>query len=465
MKKELIGAVLRAKAPVRLPGADEPRPNAFEVFKKQLENFTNFEKLKQVPKHTDILVVGGGLVGSFVAFWLKKNSPSLSVTVIEKDSSYKTAGTFWSVGGFRQQFSLPENIKMSMFGVEFLKNLKTHLKCQDEEIDVPIFHDGYLFCGSKKNADLLYQTHKIQLSQNAKVELLDKEGLKSKFDWINNEDLELGSFGYNDEGWIDSRKFLLAVRKKSIHLGADYVEGELLKFEEKSTKDLTTGTQFDTALVDTFDGNNHPIKFQTVVNAAGPWAADVARLAGIGTSTDSSSPLSVSLPIEKRKRYVFQFTADEGPLLNVPLTIDPSGVWFRRSKLTNYYLCGRNNTEQNEPTDMNLRNIDYDYFEQNIKPVLIKRCPSFKNLKVVNGWAGYYEYNTLDQNLVIGRHPVHRNIIFTNGSSGHGLQHACAIGNAVQELIFHDQFKAIDLKRFGFERILKDQPLKEIDVV
>lgn len=77
--------------------------------------------------------------------------------------------------------------------------------------------------------------------------------------------------------------------------------------------------------MDTFDGNLHPVKFQTVVNAAGPYAAQLARLMGIGTSEDFSSPLSVGLPVEPRKRYVFQFYAEDGPMLNVPLTIDASG--------------------------------------------------------------------------------------------------------------------------------------------
>jgi len=134
----------------------------------------------------------------------------------------------------------------------------------------------------------------------------------------------LANFGYNNEGWLDSRKLLLAVRKKAIHLGADYVEGEVLKFEEK--KDTFLGLRlYDTALVDTFDGKHHPVKFQTVVNAAGPYAADLARLMGIGSSDDFTSPLSVGLPVEPRKRYVFQFHAENGPLLNVPFTVDHTG--------------------------------------------------------------------------------------------------------------------------------------------
>lgn len=118
-------------------------------------------------------------------------------------------------------------------------------------MDVPIYHDGYLFCGNETNSDLLYNNHKIQLSQKAQVQLLNKEELKTKFKWINVEDLKLASHGYNNEGWLDSRKFLLAVRKKALHIGAEYVEGEVTGFERKlENQGVTTGfVSYDTALV------------------------------------------------------------------------------------------------------------------------------------------------------------------------------------------------------------------------
>jgi FAD-dependent oxidoreductase domain-containing protein 1 len=229
--------------------------------------------------------------------------------------------------------------------------------------------------------------------------------------------------------------------------------------------------------VDTFDGNIVPIRFNTVVNAAGPWAAEVARMAGIGvapSSVDLASPefteaegMSIDLPVEPRKRYIYMFYAENGPIVKVPLTIDPSGVFFKRHGLSNYYVCGRNQTsDAEEPRDMDLSNIDYDYFEEKIRPVLENRVPVFRNnIKVVNAWSGYYEYNTLDSNLIIGRHPILQNFVFANGSSGHGLQHAAAIGNAVTELLLHGEYKTVDLKRFNFERVMSMKPVKEIDVV
>lgn len=218
--------------------------------------------------------------------------------------------------------------------------------------------------------------------------------------------------------------------------------------------------------MDTFDGKLVPIRFNTVINAAGPWAADVARLAGMGHNSEGQVPLSVGLPVEPRKRYIYMFYCESGPILNVPLTIDPSGVFFKRHGLSNYYICGRNQSEAEEPTNMDLNHIDNDYFESKIKPILLKRVPAFRNgIKLVNAWSGYYEYNTLDNNLIIGPHPLLDNFYFANGSSGHGLQHSPAIGLALAELIVYNQYKTLDLKRFGFERVMANKPLKEIDVV
>ena len=118
-------------------------------------------------------------------------------------------------------------------------------------MDVPIHHDGYLFCGTAKNADLLYANHKIQLAQKARVQLLDQDALRSKFRWLNGEDLALASFGYGDEGWLDSRQLLLAVRRKCAHLGAAFVEGEVSAFEAKQDNQglAANFTAYDTALV------------------------------------------------------------------------------------------------------------------------------------------------------------------------------------------------------------------------
>jgi glycine/D-amino acid oxidase-like deaminating enzyme len=91
--------------------------------------------------------------------------------------------------------------------------------------------------------------------------------------------------------------------------------------------------------------------------------------------------------------------------------------------------------------------------------------PAFESVKVVNAWAGYYDYNILDQNAVIGPHPDLLNFYFANGFSGHGAQQGAAAGRAIAELIVHGAFETIDLTRLGYTRITRGEPLLERNVI
>lgn len=82
-----------------------------------------------------------------------------------------------------------------------------------------------------------------------------------------------------------------------------------------------------------------------------------------------------------------------------------------------------------------------------------------------SSWAGYYEYNTFDENGIIGQHPYHNNVYIATGFSGHGIQKAPAVGRAISELIFHEnRYITIDLSKLGFDRFLKSEPIREVNV-
>jgi FAD-dependent oxidoreductase domain-containing protein 1 len=122
------------------------------------------------------------------------------------------------------------------------------------------------------------------------------------------------------------------------------------------------------------------------------------------------------------------------------------------------------NAAQTEEPDTSNLDVDYSYFDNAVWPQLANRVKAFESIKLKGAWAGFYEYNTLDQNPIIGRDPYYGNILWATGFSGHGIQMAPAVGRAVMELLFETNYQTIDLTRFGWSRILRDQPLRELNV-
>ncbi|XP_035727155.1 FAD-dependent oxidoreductase domain-containing protein 1-like [Vespa mandarinia] len=426
------------------------------------------ECLTTVPQRSDIMIIGGGIMGSSIAYWLKKNiSKDFHVVVIEQDPTYCHASTTLSVGGLRQQFSLEENIEMSLFGAEFIRNINNYLGIEGEPpVDIQFHPYGYLMLASELSGETLIENSKIQNILGANNIILSPKQLKERFPWLNTDDISVGCFGLEKEGWFDPWLFLCAFKKKAISLGVEYINAKAIGFEFEKVSiitedDFKSRRNIKKVIIQMPNGNIETIRFAAVVIAAGASSQQIAEKAEIGIG---KGILSVPLPVERRKRYVYCFHCPDGPGLNTPLTIDPTQTYFRRDGLANSYICGRPPQKDKEPKTNDL-DVDHDFFETNIWPILAHRVKSFENLKVKSSWAGYYEYNTFDQNGIIGRHPYYPNLFIATGFSGHGIQQAPAVGRAISELILESRFLTLDLSKLGFERFIKLEVMKESNII
>ena len=378
---------------------------------------------------SDVLIIGGGVMGSSIA-WHLKSDPNFTgrVIVVERDPTYARASSALSASSIRQQFSTPLNIQLSRFGIGFLRRAHETLG-----VDLGLKEPGYLFLASKAGEAVLRANHAVQRGEGCSVELLDPAALAKRFPAMSTAGVALASHGTANEGWFDGPALMQAFRRKARELGADYVADEVVGLAPHAVT-LRSGRR---------------IEARTVVIAAGPWSGEVAALAGI------------ALPVEPRRRSVFVFDVRERlPLL--PLTIDPSGVWFRPEG--RFYLGGTTPADGNDPPGAPLE-VQHQEWDDRVWPVLAGRVPAFAAAKVVQSWAGYYEYNTFDQNGIVGRHLEHESLIFATGFSGHGIQQSPAVGRAVAELIVHGSYRTLDLLPFSYERISARRPIRELNVV
>jgi glycine/D-amino acid oxidase-like deaminating enzyme len=383
-----------------------------------------------------VVVIGGGVMGSALAYWLTRLEPSVSVTVIERDPSYEHASSALSAASIRQQFSTPVNIRVSRASVAFLRNAAVELGVDDEKPDIMLREAGYLYLAAAGGAAELRRAHAVQKACGADVALMDPADLERRFGWLNTSDLSLGSLGLSGEGWFDGYALLMAFARKARRQGARYVNAEVCGF----TVDGTRVTEVIAA-----DGAR--IACTHVVNAAGPWARRIAAM------------VRVDLPVYARRRtvYVISCPTTMNPF---PLLIDPTGFWIRPEGTK--FIAGF--SPANDLDDQPLQ-PDYDSFESYLWPALAHRIPAFEEAKLDRAWAGYFEMNTFDHNALLGPHPSLGNFLFMNGFSGHGMQQAPVIGRAIAELILLGRFETLDLSDLLFARIAENRPLREANVI
>ncbi|XP_047987213.1 FAD-dependent oxidoreductase domain-containing protein 1-like [Leguminivora glycinivorella] len=420
-------------------------------------------KISNYPEHADIVIIGGGYIGSSVAYWLKtKASHGLSVVVLEKDPTYAGARKNISCGSLTQHFSSPENIHLSQHSAEFLRNVKDNL---GPNVDLKYVPKGQLLLACEEHAEKLEQNVNIQREYGIRNELLSTKEIKNKFPWINTDDVKLGCLGYESEGTFDALALLGGLVKKSLDMGTNYIHAEVTGFELEKQRDvlmegIAPGSfeRINKVMYRTPENEEHSIKFAACILAAGHESSQIAQLAKIG---NAGGLLAIPLPIEKRETDVYSIenvTKITG--LNTPLIMDTSGVWIRKDGIGSNLLCGAIPLLSQSATGL----FGDEYSDKIIKPSLFNRIPQCNSAQVTSIATESYDYCHYDDTGILGPHSYHNNLYIAAGFGKQGCQHAPGIGRAIAELIVDGQYVSTDFTRLSFDRFLTDSPLIEFNI-
>lgn len=384
----------------------------------------------------DVIIVGGAVIGSSVAYHLLAAEPRLKVAVLERDPTYSRASTSLSLGGVRVQFSLKENILISLYAQEFFSRFEEEMAVEREKPSIDYRRAGYFFLIDRPGWSAAEKDMELQRRLGCEVEWWTPERIRRELPLFQADLFLGGTFGPKD-GYLDPYGVLVGFRKKAISLGARYIPYEAVEIKK------IQGSTIRVKLA-----SQEVLYSDTVVNAGGPWGAEVARMAGI------------ELPLSPVNRQVFAVKPEVSIDRALPLVIAPSGLYFR-SETGGLILVGR--SMEDDEVGFGFR-WDWKRFTDRLWPELAQIVPAFEKLKLVRGWAGLYEVNLLDRNAILGPWPEMEGFYLINGFSGHGLQQSPAAGRYLAELILR-RAPVLDLSCFSPRRILENRPLGEGAVV
>jgi sarcosine oxidase subunit beta len=371
------------------------------------------------PKSTaDVAIIGGGIMGASTAYHLARRGCS-SVVILEKDLLAQ-ASTGLSAGGIRQQFSHPANIRLSQEAVRVFERFE-----EEFGVDMEFRQVGYLFLAQSEEVWEEFLTNvEVQRQYGVPVEALSPEEIKHRWPYLNVEDLRGGTF-CGEDGYADPYMAAMGFANAARRMG--------VRIEEQTR---VTSIRIEDGQVRGVETTRGPISAPVVVDVAGPWAGEVARMAGF------------DLPAAPYRRQVFMTQAFEAIPKPVPMILDIEPAFYFRGEGPGV-LMGM--SDPDEPSSFNL-NVDYAFMEQVIEAA-IHRAPILEDCEILRGWGGLYAI-TPDDNPIIGPLPGAEGLFCAIGFSGHGFQQSPTVGRILSELIV-DGRTDFDLSPFAHDRFGK----------
>ena len=351
----------------------------------------------------DVVIIGGGIVGASVA-WHVTESGCTNVLIVERETHQGKGSTGKSMGGVRAQFATTPNIQMSMFSINFYAEF-------DERLGQPGGYrpQGYLFVATaEKHLNYLRTNQKLQHSLGlTQAVMVTRDDIVSRVPQLRSDDILGGSFCPTD-GFVDPYSVMTGFTTCAVERGARVWRAcEVTAIHHDGTGILGVET------------TRGPVATRVVVNAAGPWAAQVAALAGI------------DLPVEPLRRQLVPTEPFDGVSHEIPMVIDMTNGFHFRPESLGFLLAW------NDPDETPGFKTDFDAsFIEKILDRAADRVPCFENVAVnpKRAWAGLYEVSP-DHHCILGPVEDVPGFFCANGFSGHGAMHAPSTGRILADLI------------------------------
>lgn len=380
----------------------------------------------------EVVIIGGGIVGSSIAYHLTE-ADCTDVLIIEREEKQGLGSTSKSMGGVRAQFATPINIQMSRYSIDFFARFE---EATGQTADYRAH--GYLFCATNE-AHLKYLRDNQAQQRRFGVHnatMVTTEEIVRMVPQLRADDIIGGAYCPTD-GFVDPNSVLTGFAKRAKERGARvWLNTEVTGINVENG--VITGVQ-------TTKGN---ISTRAVVNAAGPWAAGIAALAG------------VDLPVQPLRRQIVKTQRCDFLPAKFPMVIDMSnGFHFRREGEA--ILMAWPDPEE---TYGFKTAFTHDFLEK-ILTRAVNRVPEFADLPVnpKQCWAGMYEVSP-DHHAIIGAAPNVQGFFLANGFSGHGVMHSPATGRLTADLIL-GRTSFVDPAPLSVERFVTGRLLEETAVL
>jgi sarcosine oxidase, subunit beta len=383
-----------------------------------------------VPKSAEVVIVGGGVMGASTAYHLAARGCT-DVVLLEREALWGAGSTGRCAGGIRHQFSTEINVRLSLLSLDMLRRFEDEI---GQAIDIQWI--GYLFLLTRPEEVVNFR-HYVDLQHRlgVRTQWLSAAEVAARVPLIRSDDVLAGTFNA-DDGLADPAGVVLGYASAAHRMGVKTL-----------TNVEVTGITTARGKVTGVETSKGAIQTPVVVNAAGPWAAQVGHMAGL------------EVPVVPLRRQIAVTTPLPGLPAGFPFVIDfARNLYFHPEG--EGILTGRSNLHEKPGYD---QSVDPEWTAEHLEAA-IDRFPLLARAGLLREWAGLYEV-TPDSHPILGRTAHLEGYIIAAGFSGHGFMHGPIAGLLMAEVILDGAAQTLNIDQLDLERFEEGRLIQELSVV